>query len=68
SNAFAISIISNSILFGKFISPFFLDFWGKLFNNNTIRFIFSSMGLSLGCAAIISLIIIISPIKTLNKR
>ncbi len=68
SNAFAISIISNSILFGKFISPFFLDFWGELFNNNTIRFIFSSMGLSLGCAAIIFLIIIISPIKTLNKR
>lgn len=55
-NTFAISIVSNSILLGKFISPLVLGFWGELFNNTTTRFIFSSMGISLGLAAIISVI------------
>lgn len=58
-NAFSISIVSNSILFGKFMSPFFIDFLGRGFNNTTFRFIFLSMGISLGCAAIVSLIIVL---------
>lgn len=68
ANAFAISIISNSILFGKFVSPFFINWWGKLFNNNTFRFIFLSMGISLVSAALISLLIILYYVKVLNPR
>jgi len=68
SNALAISIISNSILFGKFVSPFFFNLWGKLFDNTTFRFMFLSMGVSLGGAAIISLLIILYKIKILTPR
>lgn len=68
SNALAISIVSNSILLGKFVSPFFIDLWGKLFNNTTFRFIFLSMGISLASAAIMSVLIILYSIKVLNLR
>lgn len=68
SNAFSISIVSNSILFGKFISPLFLEFWGKIFKNSSIRFIFLSMGISLGCAAIISLIIVLRPTRIFKSQ
>ncbi|SHK60978.1 MFS transporter [Tepidibacter formicigenes] len=34
SNSFALSIVSSSMLLGKFISPFFLDFLGNIFKNN----------------------------------
>lgn len=67
-NAFSISIVSNSILFGKFMSPFFIDFLGKTFNNNSFKFIFLSMSISLGCASIISLLVIVYSIKTSNLR
>ncbi|WP_432402012.1 MFS transporter [Wukongibacter sp. M2B1] len=68
SNAFAISIVSNSILFGKFVSPLFLDLWGKIFRNNSIRFTFLSMGILLSCAAIISLLIMIQPKKIFKPK
>ncbi len=68
SNAFSISIVSNSVLLGKFISPLFLDFWGKVFKNSTIRFTFLSMGISLGCAAIISLVIMIRHRKVFKPK
>lgn len=68
SNAFAISLVSNSILFGKFISPFFINLWVKLFNNTDFRFIFLSMGISLGLAGVISLLVILYCMKALNPR
>lgn len=67
-NAFAISIVSNSILLGKFVSPLFLGYLGEFFNNISTRFIFSSMGISLGLAAVISLISRLGYVKIFNLK
>jgi predicted MFS family arabinose efflux permease len=58
-NAVSISIVSNSILLGKFVSPFFIDYLNKIFNNTSYRFIFLSMAIFLGCGAITSLLTIL---------
>ncbi|MDK2933270.1 MAG: hypothetical protein PWP27_1080 [Clostridiales bacterium] len=68
SNAFALSIVSSTVLLGKFISPFFINFLGNIFKNNSIRFAFNIIGISLWGAAIISLLYIIQPIKTFRTR
>ncbi len=57
SNAFALSMVSNAILLGKFVSSFFLDFIGLIFENGTNRFLFNLIGVTLGGSGILFMIV-----------
>lgn len=55
SNALALSIVNSSMFFGKFMSPFILNFLGNIFGNNTISFTFAMVGIFLAGAFLLSL-------------
>lgn len=63
SNSFSLSIITSSMYFGKFMSPFILDFVGNLMKNSDSRFTFHFLGICFLIFASVSLIIIFYPIK-----
>lgn len=68
SNAFALSIISSSILLGKFASPFILEFLGYVFGDTSIRFTFSLVGYGLAMTAIIVLLLMLISSKIFKAR
>lgn len=68
SNSFSLSIISSSMFFGKFMSPFILDFIGDILQNSETRFLFNFLGLSFGIAGLMSIIVIYYPGKLFETR